>query len=100
MSDIPLGLDYCPFCGSTSLKIDSKRTAVSPKECRCAVSVRCMKCHARGPVVSVKIPPGQFDERKIYAKAAGNEWNTRYQENEVDRDYDRPNSFFAIIKGE
>lgn len=94
MNDTPIILDYCPFCGSTNLKIDSKRKSVSFKGCHCSVSVRCMKCHARGPTVSIKMPYGQYDERTICAEAAKAEWNTRYQEIEKDSN---TKPFFAII---
>lgn len=97
MNDAPIILDYCPFCGSTNLKIDSKRKSVSFKECQCSVSVRCMKCHARGPTVSVKMPHGQYDERKVCAAAASTEWNTRYHEHEVEKDHDTTKPFFAIL---
>lgn len=80
----------CPFCGGTKLKVDSKRSSVSFKECRCAVSVRCMKCHARGPTVSVKLAQGQYDERKIGEAAAIEAWNKRYRKDEA-------KSFFAIV---
>ena len=83
-------MEHCPFCGSTNLKIDSKRTSASYKEIRCAVSARCMKCHARGPTVSVKLAPGQYDERKIGEAAAVEAWNKRYRKDEV-----KP--FFAVI---
>lgn len=43
-------LKPCPFCGSTKLKIESKRTFNYGKK-HCSVTVRCMKCHARSPVV-------------------------------------------------
>ena len=48
---------YCPFCGGYKLKIDSK----TKSKCvhgrniyyrEYTISVRCNKCHSRGPTVS------------------------------------------------
>ena len=70
-------LKPCPFCGGTKLKIDSKRTYVYGDEYRCSVTVRCMKCHARSPVVGVKRPNGVYNEREICENAVIEAWNRR-----------------------
>lgn len=45
---------FCPFCGSISVKIEKKRKPLAGRRetYRFLLSGRCMKCHARGPVVS------------------------------------------------
>ena len=45
---------FCPFCGAVNVKIEKKRkpNRGSRDTYRFSVSGRCMKCHARGPVVS------------------------------------------------
>lgn len=70
-------LKPCPFCGGTKLKIDSKRTFKYGKEKHCSVTVRCMKCHARGPVVGINMPNGHYNEREICEKEVDEAWNRR-----------------------
>lgn len=74
----------CPFCGSSKLKIDSKRnytyehdkiTGAQLK--KCSVSVRCGSCHARGPVVGVKVPDGEYNEKQLVEQAVVEAWNNR-----------------------
>lgn len=72
----------CPFCGSHKLKAESKS---SPKklniktkkwEKHYAVSLRCNKCHARGPVVSITLPyPSNALE--LLEDSAIEAWNVR-----------------------
>lgn len=76
-------LKSCPFCGSDKLKIDSKRTFNYGTK-HCSVSVRCMKCHARGPVIGIVVPNNQYNERDICNPAVVDAWNRR-----VDRDGDK-----------
>lgn len=70
-------LKPCPFCGGTKLKIDSKRTYVYGGKYHCSVTVRCMKCHARSPVVGVKRPYGVYDELESCENAVIEAWNRR-----------------------
>ena len=70
-------LKPCPFCGGTKLKIDSKRTFQHGKTRHCSVTVRCMKCHARGPVVGIQMPNRQYNEREICESAVIEAWNRR-----------------------
>lgn len=72
----------CPFCGSDKLKIDSKRT-FNYSTNHCSVSIRCMKCHARGPVVGVNMPKNQYNEREICESAAIDTWNRRADNGEI-----------------
>lgn len=73
-------LTPCPFCGGRKLKIDSKRTFKYGKEKHCSVTVRCMKCHARGPVVGINIPNGRYNEREICEASVIEAWNRRVGE--------------------
>lgn len=70
-------LKPCPFCGGEKLKIDSKRTFRHGGKKHCSVSIRCMKCHARSPVVGVVMPDGHYNETKICETAVCEAWNRR-----------------------
>ena len=75
----------CPFCGSTKLKIDQKtssNTKFNNETKRCdklvVVTVRCNKCHARGPTMSMYA--GSYDRpTKALEEKAIEAWNTRSQ---------------------
>ena len=45
----------CPFCGNTKLKVESKHHGHHYYEGTHSASVRCSKCHARGPTASCKV---------------------------------------------
>ena len=66
-----------PFCGGPNLKIDSKRTFQNGGKKHCSVSIRCMKCHARSPVVGINMPNGKYNEREICENAITEAWNRR-----------------------
>ena len=68
-----------PFCGGTKLKIDSKRTFQHGGKKHCSVSIRCMKCHARSPVVGINMPNGKYNEREICENAVTEAWNRRVE---------------------
>jgi Lar family restriction alleviation protein len=69
-------LKPCPFCGSTKLKIESKRTFNYSKR-HCSVTVRCMKCHARSPVVGINLDKNQHNERELCESQVTEAWNRR-----------------------
>lgn len=69
-------LKPCPFCGSTKLKIESKRTFNYNKR-HCSVTVRCMKCHARSPVVGINLDKNQYNERELCESQVTEAWNRR-----------------------
>ena len=73
--DKDIELKPCPFCGSTKLKIDSKRTFAHGGKRHCSVSVRCTKCFARSPVVGTTMPDGKYNEREICEEAVTKAWN-------------------------
>ena len=62
-------LKPCPFCGNTKLKIASKHHGHHYYEGTHSASVRCSKCHARGPTVSCKVDK----ENRRYACGADTE---------------------------
>ncbi len=70
-------LKPCPFYGGTKLKIGSKRTFQYVGKKHCSVTVRCMPCYARGPVVGINMPNGQYNEREILENDVNNAWNRR-----------------------
>ena len=76
-------LKPCPFCGGTKLKIDSKRTFQYGGKRHCSVTVRCMQCHARSPVVGINMPDGRYNEREICESAVIEAWNRRENNDEV-----------------
>lgn len=76
-------LKPCPFCGGIKLKIDSKRTFKCGKEKHCSVTVRCMKCHARGPVVGINMQSGHYNEREICEASVIKAWNRRVGEEDA-----------------
>lgn len=75
----------CPFCGSTKLKVDQKtssNTKWNSETGRCdklvVVTVRCNKCHTRGPTVSIYA--GWYDRpTQVLNNAAIEAWNQRIE---------------------
>lgn len=71
-------LKPCPFCGSTSLMIQSKHNGRRAATGTQSATVRCNKCHARGSTASCKVTKetrfGADETTKQKAIAA---WNTR-----------------------
>lgn len=85
MPELNLKLLPCPFCGSTKLKVDQKassNTKWNPETGRCdklvVVTVRCNKCHTRGPTVSMYA--GWYDRpAQVLNNAAIEAWNQRIE---------------------
>ena len=90
----------CPFCGSDSLKIESKTTKVGWTGIEARVesktfSVRCNKCHSRGGAVGGKVIVSRLDAYKnnmpcwtttkedLKGKAI-DLWNTRKKESDTE----------------
>ena len=79
-------LKPCPFCGSTKLKVDwktSSSTKWNPETKRLdklvVVTVRCNRCHTRGPTTSMW--GGWYDRpEQVLADAAVEKWNERVGE--------------------
>lgn len=75
-------LKPCPFCGGIKFKIDSKKSSNfryvnGKREDFHVVTVRCNKCHTRGPTVSIWLPFGQYDIVEIMRGKAAESWNRR-----------------------
>ena len=71
-------LKPCPFCGSTSLKLESKHNGTHYYTGTHSATVRCNKCHARGGTASVKVEVvkrGRIDEET--KRKAIDAWNRR-----------------------
>ena len=68
----------CPFCGGTSLKVDTKTSYHQRLGYRYTASVRCNKCHARG---STAYCDSLCDISKVKGSAIFN-WNYRQREME------------------
>ena len=76
-------LKPCPFCGGTKLKIDQKTSSTTKWNSETkrvdklvVVTVRCNKCHTRGPTTSMYA--GFYDSpTKALEEKAIEAWNTR-----------------------
>ena len=78
-------LKPCPFCGSKKLKIDSKkgsnfRYVNGKREDFHVVTVRCNRCHTRGPTTSVYLGYGQVNAARVMSEAATEAWNRRVED--------------------
>jgi Lar family restriction alleviation protein len=75
----------CPFCKGNKLKIDSKAgkkhyNGVGDYKQLYTLSVRCNRCHARGPAVSVEVMRRDFRSAFPDAEAkAIDAWNERLE---------------------
>lgn len=72
----------CPFCKGDKFKIDQKKSnnfrynGAVREDCY-TVTVRCNKCHARGPTTSIWLPVTQHNAVRLLEKAAEEVWNKR-----------------------
>lgn len=78
----------CPFCGGDKLKVDSKVSnqinIINGNRYKTyTASVRCNKCHSRGPTVSGQVLCGSqqhmFEIQKMLEIEAYKQWNIRIQ---------------------
>lgn len=72
----------CPFCDGDKLKVEGKNSNNTvykngEKFKRVQASVRCNKCHARGPVVSLLVPKNSKDVEKHLEEMAYEAWDSR-----------------------
>lgn len=67
----------CPFCGSTKLKVDSKHHGTHYYTGTHSATVRCNKCHARGPTASCKVTREQMRVDEYTKLRAIELWNER-----------------------
>ena len=72
----------CPFCDGDKLKVEGKNSNKyiykdGEKFKRVQASVRCNRCHARGPVVSLLVKETSKDVEKQLETMAYEAWNSR-----------------------
>lgn len=67
----------CPFCGSTSLKIESKHNGTHYWTGTHSATVRCNKCHARGGTASCKVEKSIIRADSATEQKAIEAWNRR-----------------------
>ena len=67
----------CPFCGNTKLKVESKHNGKWHNTGTHSATVRCSKCHARGPTASCKVEKGKYHADEQTKQKAIELWNTR-----------------------
>ena len=72
-------LKPCPFCGSISLKIESKHHGRWSDVGTYSATVRCNKCHARGSSASCKVSEGtNYKANEVAVRKAIEFWNRRF----------------------
>ena len=74
---IETGIDPCPFCGNTKLKVDSKHNGKWSNTGTHSATVRCSKCHARGPTASCKVSDSRWSADDATKQKAIELWNTK-----------------------
>lgn len=67
----------CPFCGSRKLKVESKHNGKWSSTGTHSATVRCNKCHARGPTASCKVQKGLWSADEVTKQKAIELWNGR-----------------------
>lgn len=72
-----LEMKPCPFCGNTKLKVDSKHHGTHYYTGTNSATVRCNKCHARGPTASCKVEKGKRYVDEYTMQRAVELWNER-----------------------
>jgi Lar family restriction alleviation protein len=80
---IEIGIDPCPFCGNTKLKVDSKHNGKWSNTGTHSATVRCSKCHARGPTASCKVSDSRWSADEATKQKAIELWNRRNDQNET-----------------
>ena len=70
-------LKPCPFCGSTSLKVESKHNGQWRGTGTHSATVRCNKCHARGSTASSKAGKHIYSASEEARNKAIELWNKR-----------------------
>jgi Lar family restriction alleviation protein len=70
-----LEIKPCPFCGNTKLKVESKHHGSHYYEGTHSATVRCSKCHARGPTASCKVEKGKYHTDEATNQRAIELWN-------------------------
>lgn len=73
------GILPCPFCGNTKLKVDSKHNGQWSHTGTHSATVRCSKCHARGPTASCKVSDSRWSADESTKQKAIEFWNNRIE---------------------
>ena len=73
----PNEINPCPFCGNTKLKVESKHNGTHYYTGTHSATVRCSKCHARGPTASCKVERGKYHADEETKQRAIELWNAR-----------------------
>ena len=69
----------CPFCGNTKLKVESKHNGKWSNTGTHSATVRCSKCHARGPTASCKVSESRWSANEATEQRAIELWNERVE---------------------
>ena len=77
METIEMNILPCPFCGNTKLKVESKHNGKWSNTGTHSATVRCRKCHARGPTASCKVQKGLWHADSATEQKAIELWNAR-----------------------
>ena len=77
------GILPCPFCGNTKLKVESKHNGKWSNTGTHSATVRCSKCHARGPAASCKVSDSRWEADDATKQKAIELWNKRLIETEL-----------------
>ena len=77
------GILPCPFCGNTKLKVDSKHNGHHSNVGTHSATVRCSKCHARGPTASCKVSDSRWSADEATKQKAIELWNNRIRDTEL-----------------
>jgi Lar family restriction alleviation protein len=72
-----LQISPCPFCGNTKLKVESKHNGKWVGTGTHSATVRCSKCHARGPTAFCKVEKGHYGADEATKQRAIELWNAR-----------------------
>lgn len=65
----------CYFCGNAKLKVESKHNGKWANTGTHSASVRCPKCHARGPTASCKVEKARYRADEVTIQKAIELWN-------------------------
>lgn len=72
-------INPCPFCGNTKLKVESKHHGTHYYTGTHSATVRCSKCHAKGPTASCKVEKGKYHADEETKQRAIELWNNLYK---------------------
>lgn len=68
-------INPCPWCGNTKVRVESKHNGDVYWRGTHSASVRCSKCHARGPTASCKVERHMYGADELTKQKAIDLWN-------------------------